>query len=44
MTSLHGIPNCDTIKKARAWLDARAIPYAFHDYKKQGIKPESLAA
>ncbi|MFN6955191.1 MAG: arsenate reductase [Acetobacteraceae bacterium] len=44
MTTLHGIPNCDTIKKARAWLDARAIPYAFHDYKKAGIAPETLAA
>ena len=44
MTTLHGIPNCDTIKKARAWLDARAIPHAFHDYKKQGIAAETLAA
>ena len=33
---LYGIPNCDTVKKARAWLDARGIGYAFHDYKKEG--------
>lgn len=44
MTTLHGIPNCDTMKKARAWLDARAIPHAFHDYKKHGIAPQTLAA
>jgi arsenate reductase len=43
MTTLHGIPNCDTIKKARAWLDAHAIPYAFHDTKKAGIAPDTLA-
>ncbi|MBA3897238.1 MAG: arsenate reductase [Sphingomonadaceae bacterium] len=41
--SLHGIPNCDTVKKARAWLDARGIAYAFHDYKKAGADPAALA-
>lgn len=35
--TLYGIKNCDTVKKARAWLDARGVPYAFHDYKAQGI-------
>ena len=40
---LHGIPNCDTVKKARAWLDAAGIPYAFHDYKKAGV-PDALDA
>lgn len=35
--TLYGIPNCDTVKKARAWLDARGVDYAFHDYKKAGI-------
>jgi arsenate reductase (glutaredoxin) len=35
--TLYGIPNCDTVKKARAWLDAHGVPYAFHDYKKAGI-------
>ena len=31
-TTLHGIKNCDTMKKARAWLDAKGVDYAFHDY------------
>jgi arsenate reductase (glutaredoxin) len=35
--TLYGIKNCDTMKKARAWLDARGIAYAFHDYKAKGI-------
>ena len=39
---LHGIPNCDTVKKARAWLDARRIAYDFHDYKKLGIDVVTL--
>lgn len=38
---LYGIPNCGTVKKARAWLEARDIPYEFHDFKKQGV-PEAL--
>jgi len=41
--TMYGIKNCDTIKKARAWLDEHAIPYAFHDYKTAGIDPASLA-
>ena len=40
--TVYGIPNCDTIKKARAWLDARAIPYTFHDYKKAGADSGKL--
>jgi len=40
---LYGIPNCDTVKKARGWLDARGIAYAFHDYKKEGADPAKLA-
>lgn len=44
MTTLYGIPNCDTVKKARAWLDKRGVAYAFHDYKKQGIDAGSLKA
>ena len=43
MITLHGIKNCDTMKKARAWLDAKGAAYAFHDYKTQGIAPETLA-
>ena len=38
---LYGIPNCSTVKKARAWLEAREISYEFHDFKKQGI-PQAL--
>lgn len=34
---VYGIPNCDTVKKARRWLDAKGIDYDFHDYKKQGV-------
>ena len=41
--TLHGIPNCDTVKKARAWLDARGVAYAFHDYKKLGIDALTLS-
>lgn len=41
MITLHGIPNCDTVKKARAWLDAHGIDYRFHDFKKLGA-PSSL--
>jgi len=39
---LYGIRNCDTVKKARAWLDARGILYAFHDYKIAGIDEPRL--
>ena len=39
---LYGIPNCDTVKKARAWLDERGIGYAFHDYKREGAPPALL--
>lgn len=44
MTSIHfyGIPNCDTVKKARKWLDARGVDYVFHDYKKEGADPARL--
>ena len=41
--TLYGIPNCDTVKKARDWLDARGFAYAFHDYKKAGADPAKLA-
>ncbi len=36
-TTVYGIRNCDTVKKARAWLDAHGIAYAFHDYKVAGV-------
>lgn len=38
----YGIPNCDTVKKARAWLDAKGVAYTFHDYKKEGADPAKL--
>jgi arsenate reductase (glutaredoxin) len=40
--TLYGIPNCDTVKKARAYLDLRGIAYAFHDYKKAGVDAARL--
>lgn len=42
MVTLHGIPNCDTVKKARAWLEARGIAYDFHDFKKRGVDAAML--
>jgi len=41
--TLYGIKNCDTMKKARGWLDAHGVAYAFHDYKTAGIDRERLA-
>ncbi len=41
---VYGIPNCDTVKKARAWLTAHGIDHRFHDFKKQGVPAERLAA
>lgn len=41
-TTVYGIPNCDTVKKARAWLDARGVDYRFHDYRKDGIDAAML--
>ena len=40
--TLHGIRNCDTMKKAWTWLDDHGIAYDFHDYKKQGIERGTL--
>jgi Spx/MgsR family transcriptional regulator len=40
--TLYGIPNCDTMKKARAWLDAQGVAYDFHDYKKAGLDEATL--
>jgi Spx/MgsR family transcriptional regulator len=40
--TLYGIPNCDTVKKARVWLDARGVAYVFHDYKKAGADPAQV--
>jgi len=38
MTTIYGIKNCDTMKKARAWLDGKGVAYDFHDYKAAGIE------
>lgn len=40
--TIYGIRNCDTMKKARAWLDGHGVAYAFHDYKVTGIDPATL--
>ena len=42
--TLYGIKACDTMKKARTWLDAHGVAYAFHDYKVSGIDRDRLAA
>jgi arsenate reductase len=42
--TVYGIKNCDTMKKARAWLEAHGVAYAFHDYKTQGIDKVKLEA
>ena len=42
MTKMYGIPNCDTIKKARKWLEANDVAYEFHDYKKLGVPEKEL--
>lgn len=39
---LYGIPNCNTVKKARDWLDSHHIAHTFHDFKKQGVNPAEL--
>jgi arsenate reductase len=43
-TVIYGIRNCDTMKKARSWLEAHRVAHQFHDYKSSGIAPERLAA
>ena len=41
---LYGIPNCDSVKKARAWLAEHGVEYRFHDFKKAGVPPDGLDA
>ncbi|MBL8508290.1 ArsC family reductase [Chitinimonas sp. JJ19] len=43
MMKLHGIPNCDTVKKARSWLNEHGQAHEFHDFKKQGVDATQLA-
>jgi len=42
-TTIYGIRNCDTMKKARAWLDAHGVAYAFHDYKTAGVDAATVS-
>jgi len=42
--TLYGIPNCDTVKKARTWLADHQQPFDFHDFKKQGLERATVAA
>jgi arsenate reductase len=44
MTTLYGIKNCDTVKKAQKWLASENISYAFHDFKTQGLTAELLTS
>lgn len=44
MLHVYGIPNCGTVKKARAWLDQHGFEYSFHDFKKGGVPEEHLLA
>ncbi len=44
MITLYGIKNCDTMKKARTWLDGHGVEYRFHDYRKDGLDRKRLAA
>lgn len=43
MVTVFGIANCDSVKKARTWLDGHDVAYRFHDYKKAGVDPAALA-
>jgi arsenate reductase (glutaredoxin) len=42
MVHLYGIPNCDTVKKSRAWFDANGVTTTFHDFKKLGVPADAL--
>lgn len=42
--TMYGIPNCDTVKTARVWLEGAGVAFAFHDYKKQGVDRALLEA
>lgn len=44
MTIIYGIKNCDTVKKARKWLEEQNIPYEFHDFRENGLSSELLTS
>ena len=43
MNTLYGIKNCDTVKKARAWLESNKIDYKFHDFRADGLSEKQIA-
>lgn len=43
MTIIYGIKNCDTVKKARQWLDSHNVDYSFHDFRKDGLEKSKVA-
>jgi len=43
MITLYGIPNCDSVKKARKWLETRGIDYRFHDFRREGLDQKTVA-
>ena len=43
ITTVYGIPNCDTVKKSRLWLGEHGVTFEFHDFKKQGVPDDALA-
>ncbi len=43
MITLYGIKNCDTVKKARKWLEEQGVEYAFHDLREDGLTPQQVA-
>lgn len=42
LITVYGIPNCDTVKKSRAWLTEQGVQFQFHDFKKQGVPTDRL--
>jgi len=44
MITIYGIPNCDTVKKARTWLDQAGLAYQFHDFKKAGLDKTTVTS
>lgn len=44
MTTLYGIANCDKVRRARRWLDARGVSYRFHDFRADGLDPDRVRA
>lgn len=43
LLTVYGIPNCDTVKKSRAWFTEHGVEHQFHDFKKQGVPPDRIS-